>query len=129
MPAQIAARGGVEIGVFDLLFWDLSPQGGRNRVTVVIPALPEVPRGDSRRFFPRTTGRKYMHFAIEVAAAAFSAILIGLTTQLGAAGGGLLEGSVEGSVGGRRIHFYRREIGFWTSLSRTEPVLNTLIFG
>ena len=116
------ARGGVVNGGFCMLSWDIPAPGARNADFMECPAIPGVLLRHPRRFFPESEDFLHRHFAIEVAAAAFSAILIGLTRQLGAAGGGLLEGSVEGSVGGRRIHFYRREIEFWTSLSRTDPV-------
>ena len=117
------ARGGVRNGVFACFPWEIPAPGARNADFMECPAIPGVLLRHPRRFFPESEDFLHQHFAIEVAAAAFSGILIGLRTQLGAAGGGLLEGS----VGGRRIHFYRREIEFWTSLSRTDPVLNTLI--
>ena len=63
LPAQIAARGGVEIGVFWMLFWDLPPEGGRSATTVVGPALPEVLRGDLRRSFSIWVQLSHIHFA------------------------------------------------------------------
>ena len=62
-PAQIAARGGVEIGVFWMLFWDLPPKGGRSATTVVITALPEVLRGDLRWSFSSWVPLPTSHFA------------------------------------------------------------------
>ena len=63
LPAQIAARGGVEIGVFWMLFWDLSPKGGRSATTVVVAALPEVLRGDLRRSFSSWVPLTFIYFA------------------------------------------------------------------
>ena len=45
---QIAARGGVEIGVFDYLFGDLSPQGSSDAPGVVVAAFPGLVRGEVR---------------------------------------------------------------------------------
>ena len=119
------ARGGVENGGFCMLSWKIPAPGARNADFMEYPAIPGVLLRHPRRFFPESEDFLHGHFAIEVAAAAFSAILIGLTTQLGVTGGGLLEGS----VGGRKIHFCSREFQFRTSLSRTDPVLNTMILG
>ena len=119
------ARGGVENGVFCMLSWELPAPGARNADFMEGPAIPGVLLRHPRRFFPESEDFFNKHFATEVAAAAFSGILIGLTTQLGAAGGGLLEGS----VGGRKIHFCRRELGNPSSgpVCRTDPVLNAMI--
>ena len=95
------ARGGVENGGFCMLSWDIPAPGARNANFMEFPAIPGVLLRNPRRFFPESEDFLHKHFAIEVAAAAFSAILIGLIRQLGAAGGGLLEGS----VGGRKIQF------------------------
>ena len=117
------ARGGVVNGGFCMLPWDIPAPGARNANFMECPAIPGVLLRHPRRFSPESEDFLHNDFAIEVAAAAFSAILIGLIRQLGAAGGGLLEGS----VGGRKIHFCSREFQFRTSLSRTDPVLNTMI--
>ena len=116
-------RGGVENCDFHMLFWTFPAPGARNANSVELPATPGVLLRHPRRFFWESEDFLHKHLTLEAAAAAFSAILIGLITQLGAAGGGLLEGS----VGVRKIHFCRREFQFWTSLSRTDPVLNAMI--
>ena len=100
-----------------------SRPGGEKRKLYGVPRHPWSASPPSAAFFPESEDFLNCHFAIEVAAAAFSAILIGLIRQLGAAGGGLLEGS----VGGRKIQFCSRGFQFWTSLSGTDPVLNTMI--
>ncbi len=117
------ARGGVVKGGFCMLSWDIPAPGARNANFMESPAIPGVLLRHPRRFFPESEDFLRSPWTLEAAAAAFSAILIGLTRQLGAAGGGLLEGS----VGGRRFHFCSREFQFWTSLNRTDPVLNTMI--
>ena len=122
-------RGGCQGWSGKRWFWHAflgnSRPGGEKRKLYGVSRHPWSASPPSAAFFPESEDFLHQHFAIEVAAAAFSAILIGLTTQLGAAGGGLLEGS----VGGRKIHFCRREFQFWTSLSRTDPVLNSMILG
>ena len=82
------ARGGVVNGGFCMLSWELPAPGARNADFMECPAIPGVLLRHPRRFFPESEDFLHCHFAIEVAAAAFSAILIGLIRQLGAAGGG-----------------------------------------
>ena len=61
-----------------MLSWDLSAPGARNADFMLVPAFPGVLPRRPRRFFRETEDFFYSLWTLEAAAAAFSAILIGL---------------------------------------------------
>ena len=82
------ASSGVENGGFCMLSGTLPAPGARNANFMLIPASPGVLLRRPPRFFRESEDFSIGPWGFEAAAAAFSAILIGLIRQSGPAGSG-----------------------------------------